>query len=155
MLQHHLPPLPCRCLDRKRNLQRRLAPAAVVHGLLAGANCRREIVENIAASAETRSLWQRDLAPAVLSVDQDTIGRTAQLAARAGRDREAEMRLMGRLAVVSRSVDEGGSAQLGLVARTGRKCASRRAMGRLLWAAALGNPVVQFVAVEEIIAAVD
>src|SRR5215472_12410140 len=97
-----------------------------MHGLLAGANGSREIVENVAASAEARPLWQRDLAPAVLSVDQDTVGGSAQLAACAGRDGETEMRLMGR-----------------------------RAMGRPLWAAALGNPVMQFVAVEKIIAAID
>src|SRR5260370_4910130 len=100
MLQQALPPLSRRCLDGQRDFQRRLAPAAVVHGLLAGANCGREIVQNVAASAVARPLWERDVAPAILSIDQDTVGGDAQLAARAGRDGEAEVRLMGWLAVI-------------------------------------------------------
>src|SRR5437899_7602157 len=124
-----------------------------MHRLLAAANSCCEIVENVAAPGKARPLWQRDLAPSVLAIEQDTVGGAAQLAPRAGRDGEAEMRLMGRLAVVSRPIGVAGGAQFRLAVPARRKRTPRCAVGRLFGAAAFGNPAVQFIAVEEIIAA--
>src|SRR5262249_50586294 len=98
MFQHDLASLSRRCLNGEGDFKRRLAPAAVMHGLLASANGRREVVEDIAAPGKARPLRKRDLAPAVLSIEQDAVGGAAQFAVRTGRDGEAEMRLMRRLA---------------------------------------------------------
>src|SRR5215470_16676205 len=65
------------------------------------------------------------------------------------------MRLMGRFAVVRRAVRKIGRAQLGLAARAGRKRAPRGAVSGLLCAAALGNPPMPFIAIEEVIAAIN
>src|SRR5690242_3529355 len=124
----------------------------------AGADRLAQIVEHVVAAGILSPARQRDLAPALLAKDEDPVRRGAQIAAGAGRDRQAEMRLMRRLALVLTAVAGELRAQTRLLAALAlafRERPPRRAMRRRFWRAALGNPEVQLVGVEEVIAAVD
>src|SRR5690348_10849905 len=129
-----------------------------MHRLGAGADRLAQVVEHVVATGILAAARQGDLAPALLAIDEDPVRRGAQIAAGAGRDRQAEMRLMRRLALVLASVAGELRAQARLLAALALAFGERpprRAVPRRFWRAALGNPEVQFVGVEEVIAAVD
>src|SRR5436305_844328 len=104
MRQRDLAALAGGLLDRQRDLERGLAPAAVMHRFLAFQDGGTHIVEHVVAARVLAATRQRDLALARLIVDVDTVRRGAQVATRAGRDGEPEVRLVRRLAVVRAAV---------------------------------------------------
>src|SRR4051812_10365094 len=155
MLQRYLPPLARRALDRERDLERRLAPAGIVRRFAARQDRVAHVVEHGVASGISAAARERELALAGLAIDEHAVRRGAQLAARTGRNREAEMRLMWRLARIRGPIGEARGAQRALSVLALRKGAARGAMRGLLRGAALGDPEMQLVGIKEIVAAID
>src|SRR5262249_58404416 len=88
------PPLARRLLDGERDLEGGLSPAAVVHGLAVIEDRGAHVVEHVVAARILTAAGQRDLAPALLAIDEHTLGRRAQIAARASPRPPAQKRAL-------------------------------------------------------------
>src|SRR5580704_1161596 len=156
MLERDFEALLGRSQDRQRYLDIGLGPTAILQRLPAQANGGNHVIEHFAAAGHGVARPQRNLAFAVLIVDEEAVGGGAYFAARAGHDHQPEMRLVAWRRTGIGAIGVTLDAKPGLIRlMRGERPACGPALVRLLWRAALADPEMQLVTIKEIVTAVD
>src|SRR5262249_29424798 len=94
MLQHDFTPLASGLQQGEHDLDVRLGPTATMERRLSGPDPSDHVLEHLAAARHRGAAGEPQFALAVLVVDQNAVRRSAHLAALAGDDHQAEMRLV-------------------------------------------------------------